>query len=1136
VPAAAYYHCSVDSVSRAKGRSVVAAAAYRAGEKLIDDSTGAVHDYTRRKGVLEAFLVLPAGAPAWASDRERLWNEANRTEDRANGRFATELELALPHELDAVQRRRLAETFARQLVDRYGVAVDVALHVPGFGRDHRNHHAHLLVSQRQLGPAGFGEVAHKHTVWKKIKGQYREVEVAGIAALTTDVAQLRLQWANAVNAAYREAGLDLRTDHRSHRDRGLEIEPTEHLGPAAAGMERRGERSERGDLNREIQARNAERERLNGEARQVTAEIIDLAAERAKRTRPEAIPTDQAAGQGRGGADRPRRSAEEVLAAITGRQAAFTWRDLNRQLAKEIADPTLCALATDELLRRGDVIGLHETADAPVSHYTTRTVLEAERALLRDTAALAGDTGHGVRAGHVERARAASRLNDEQAEALRHATRPGGFAIIAGEAGTGKSRVLGTIREAYEADGYRVTGMSWTNSVVQDMRQDGFAHASTIAAAMKRLEAGTLVWSRKDVLIVDEAAMLATQHLAGVVGRAKAAGAKVILAGDDRQLPSIERGGMFEPLRTIHNAAELHTVQRVQDPDQQRAFNLMHDGKFREALDIFEQKDAIHWTDTTSQATESLQRRYAADIAAEPGKKRFIFAYTNEQVDTLNLFARDVHRQRGVLAEDHMLHTARGAAAFAAGDRVQFTDNGWSRKEKEAGLVNGVVGTVLAIDTGHGKPRMTVELDTAKGEEARRLSFVVGANREAGEFDGLRHGYSGTIYKGQGRTLDQTYVFHSHYWREASTYVALTRHRESVAIFVAHDTAADLDRLARQMGRDETKRAAISFIVDDEREYAQAVGYDARATHAGRGPMSDATVIEQEPRRAAIEIEQAETARQQARREAAELDDRLAKDQADRLAAQPDELRLEHQRLRTRQRQIDDYNAEQRRIGEAVRKRQAEQEAEAKEAEIRDAKSRYAQALSDYDIRDPYGSLARASMTEYASFRRDREELSRQIAAETDPARRKTLELRQEIELCDYMSITSHRIAGQSEIIVGRSNTDEAVRQRAQAKEYEERAKQLRAQFREQVAEQQLGKDTEPEQTQEPLTQEPEAPTPRQRGQRTSRGRAERTSEQQTEAGDTDAGDTTQRSRAQRGEPTQETTDHPHDRGPDLER
>jgi hypothetical protein len=210
-----------------------------------------------------------------------------------------------------------------------------------------------------------------------------------------------------------------------------------------------------------------------------------------------------------------------------------------------------------------------------------------------------------------------------------------------------------------------------------------------------------------------------------------------------------------------------------------------------------------------------------------------------------------------------------------------------------------------------------------------------------------------------------------------------------------------------------------------------------------------------------------------------------------------------------------------------------------KEAEIRDAKSRYAESLGDYDIRDPYGSLARASMAEYVSFRRERQELIRQIAAESDPSKRRTLELRRDIEYCDYMSITSHRIAGQSEIIVGRFETDEAVRQRAQAEKHEALAKQLRAQYREHIAEQQLGKDTEPEQTQEPPTQEPEAPIPRQRGergQRTSRGRAERTSEQQTEAGDTDAGDTTERRRAQRGEPTQEATDHPHDRGPDLER
>lgn len=1146
--AAAYYHCSVDSVSRARGRSIIAAAAYRAGEKLIEDSTGVVHDYTRRKGVLETFVVVPNGAPAWAMNRERLWNEASRAEPRANGRIATELELGLPHELNAKQRRALAEKFARDLAEQHGVAVDVALHVPGEGRDHRNHHAHLLVSQRVLGPGGFGEVAHKHRVWKKIKGHYREVEVAGIAALTTDVARLRLQWANAVNAAYREAGLDLRTDHRSHRDRGLEVEPTQHLGPSAAGMERRGEPSERGDLNREIAARNAERERLKTEAGRVSAEIIDLAAERAKR----------AAGTGRAGgasaqepqSPQPRRSPGEVLEQLTARQAVFTWRDVNRQLGKEIADPAASALATDEILRGAEVIGLRETAADPVTHYTTRPVLDAERAVLRDAAALSVHAGHGVHASRADRH--ARGLNAEQAQALRHATGPAGFAIIAGEAGTGKSRTLGAIREAYEADGYRVIGMSWTNGVVQDMRQDGFAHASTIASEMKRLEAGTQVWTRKDVLIVDEAAMLATQHLAGVFSKARQAGAKVIIAGDDRQLPSIERGGMFEPLCALHQAAELHTVQRVQDSDEQRAFNLMHEGKFRAALDIFAQKGAIHWSQTTDQAAEALQRRYAGDIAAEPDRKRFIFAYTNEQVDVLNRFAREVHRQRGALAEDHSLATARGTAPFAVGDRVQFTDNAWSRKDKEAGLVNGAVGTVLAIDTRHAKPRMTVELDAAKGEEGRRVSFIVGTDRKAGEFDAIRHGYAGTIYKGQGRTLDQTYVFHSHYWREASSYVALTRHRDSVAIFVAHDTAADLDRLARQMGRDETKRAAISFIVDDERERAQAVGYDApmRAPAAitpgaprRKEPMADASVTEEEARLAALEVEkrQAEVARR-------ERDDRLARAQANRLDEQPDELRSEHERLRSRQREIDDYNDRQRRIAEeAIRKRQAEEEAEAKEGEVRDAKSRYAQALGDeYDIRDPYGSLSRASMAEYASFRRDREELSRQIAAETDPDKRRTLELRQEIELCDYMTITSHRIAGQSEVIVGRSNTDEAVRQRAQAKEYEERAQQLRAQYREHIAEQQLSqdaeqdieKDIERDAAAEP-TAEPsaDAAIPRQRGQRTSRGRAERVAEneKETEAGDAEPVHPTERLR-QRGEQEQEETTQPTKRGPELER
>ena len=324
--AAAYYHCSVDGVSRARGRSIVAAAAYRAGERLTEESTGEVHDYKRRKGVLESFIVVPDGAPSWAMDRERLWNEADRAEHRANGRFATELELALPHELDAAQRRELAREIRARAVPN-STASRLMWRCMCRVRDATTEIITRMCWSATVNWGRRGSARSRTSTGfaRRSKGSIARSRLSGSRPARAMWRACACNGPNAVNAAYREAGLDLRTDHRSHRDRGLEVEPTQHLGPAAAGMERRGERSERGDLNRDIHARNAERERLNREAGQVSAEIIDLAAERAKR----------AAGAGRGGGEsspkpepaKPRRSPGEVLEQLTARQAVFTWRD-----------------------------------------------------------------------------------------------------------------------------------------------------------------------------------------------------------------------------------------------------------------------------------------------------------------------------------------------------------------------------------------------------------------------------------------------------------------------------------------------------------------------------------------------------------------------------------------------------------------------------------------------------------------------------------------------------------------------------------------------------------------------------------------------------------------------------------------
>lgn len=507
-----------------------------------------------------------------------------------------------------------------------------------------------------------------------------------------------------------------------------------------------------------------------------------------------------------------------VLDYLTDREATFSARDLKTLLGyAELPDAQREKFRLEVLADR-EVIGLR---DGPVTRYTTREVLAAEMMISRAAAYLDQRAGHGVDAKRIQAIADRLTLIPEQRAALDHLTRANGFAVLAGEAGTGKSHTLRAVREAYEAEGFTVIGTAWTHKVVGDMRNDGFRNPTTLAAELKRLETGSSKWNADTVIIIDEAAMLSTKALAQTMERAAAVGAKVILAGDDQQLGSIEGGGMFTVLRNALGAAELHVVQRTKDPAQKRAFNQMHARRFAEALGTFDQQGAIHWKATQREAAIGLAEQYSADVSADPTKDRFIFAYTNDDVAALNDFARKLARQGGRLGEDHSLTAADGAAAFAVGDRMQFVATAKAPGQRAAGLVNGNVGTVMAIEQKDGRYHVTVMLDTAKGKTPQLVRFVAGGNAEACEFDGFRHGYAGTIYKGQGRTLDQAYVYHTKHWKSASSYVALSRHRLSVAIFVARTTAKDVADLARQMGRDDSKRAASYFTVDP--------GYAARA-------------------------------------------------------------------------------------------------------------------------------------------------------------------------------------------------------------------------------------------------------------------------------------------------------------------
>ncbi|WP_333485396.1 MobQ family relaxase [Marinicauda sp. Alg238-R41] len=250
----AIYSFRVSIVKRSTGRSAVAAAAYRAAEELGDDRTGLTHDYSRKGGVLHSEILAPDGAPDWVLDRERLWNAAEASETRVNSQVAREFTVALPHELNDEQRIELVREFLKQECVSKGMVADFAVHLPERTGDQRNHHAHAMLSMRELEPEGFGRKARE---WNA-RGQLET---------------WRSAWAAHVNQALERADRPERIDHRTLDAQGDDREATTHEGPVVTALSREGEPLDAAQVNAEKRRRNADRGQLEGERREVDTQI-----------------------------------------------------------------------------------------------------------------------------------------------------------------------------------------------------------------------------------------------------------------------------------------------------------------------------------------------------------------------------------------------------------------------------------------------------------------------------------------------------------------------------------------------------------------------------------------------------------------------------------------------------------------------------------------------------------------------------------------------------------------------------------------------------------------------------------------------------------------------------------------------
>lgn len=273
------FHFSVNIISRGKGKSAVASAAYISGEKIKNEWDGVTHDYTKKQGVISKEIFLPDHAPKEYKDRKTLWNSVELFEKNSNAQLARNFIISLPKELSIEENKKMLEEYIQTNFVKEGMIVDLAIHDES-REGNQNIHAHIMTIVRPINEDGtWGQKSKKEYILdekgekvlnKNGKPKTRKVE------LTTwndkgNVEKWRENFSNLCNKYLERAGAEKRVDHRSFKRQGIKQIPTIHLGASASAMERKGIRTEKGDINREIKKQNELLKNIGNEIKKITS-------------------------------------------------------------------------------------------------------------------------------------------------------------------------------------------------------------------------------------------------------------------------------------------------------------------------------------------------------------------------------------------------------------------------------------------------------------------------------------------------------------------------------------------------------------------------------------------------------------------------------------------------------------------------------------------------------------------------------------------------------------------------------------------------------------------------------------------------------------------------------------------------
>jgi conjugative relaxase-like TrwC/TraI family protein len=566
---------------------------------------------------------------------------------------------------------------------------------------------------------------------------------------------------------------------------------------------------------------------------------------------------------------------------LTGQASSFTRTDVVDALAKRLpvapsAQEVLTqveAAADRFLAERGVRVGRdHRLA---VDRFSTPELLALERHLVDGATGRTDERCALVRPEVVRQVldRHTS-AGEDQAAMVRDLTRGGaGVAVVVGRAGSGKTWALGLAREAFELDGYQVLGVAPTGIATVGLADEGFTDARTVDRLLLDLQRGRVKLDGRTVLVVDEAAMVATRKLAPLLQHAERSGAKVVLVGDDRQFASIEAGGGFRALRLRLGASELTVNRRQVEAWEQRAIEDVRAGRIEQAIAAYAEHDRIR----AFEARDDRDRVLISDWwqAHQQGEQPVIYSHRRAQVDQLNQVCQRLRAEHGQLGAERL---TVGDRSFAVGDVVVLGANARDR----LGVVNGTTAIVEDLDL-HGRAMIVRTLEEEPPRTVRLPVWYLDAAIRPGQSRRVDLAYARTDMRSQGRTERRALLALDGAEDMQGGYVQLTRskHRTDLYLTVgpeplgpdderpypSREVRAPEELLARVLTRDGSKTLATDSpeVVDVRRLSTRALRAERdRLAHLRTQCPPDRS---RELRLATVRAAEAEQARQQADQE-----------------------------------------------------------------------------------------------------------------------------------------------------------------------------------------------------------------------------------------------------------------------------